>query len=211
MEGRKGLPTVPWCQKTHRATVGGALTARELWLRRIWFLPLFVFMLLTATRVRGRTRFGASSPTESMAREASTLSLATCRAGFFRCGIDPVGETPTSPIPLLARVALWFHHPHRRAGHIHARRLSESIEAVAIARQACGYAQRCGNNSSGIQERCRGSGEVCASSRTPTGRVHGEWVAPSAFLAGVDEVASDLKPEQKVERIVELRRSTVRC
>ena len=29
-------------------------------------------------------------------------------------------------------------------------------------------------------------------------------MAPSAFLAGVDEVASDLKPEQKVERIVEL-------
>ena len=26
--------------------LGGALTARELWLRRIWFLPLFVFMLL---------------------------------------------------------------------------------------------------------------------------------------------------------------------
>ena len=31
---------------THRAAFGGALTARELWLRRIWFLPLFVFMLL---------------------------------------------------------------------------------------------------------------------------------------------------------------------
>ena len=31
---------------THRAAFGGALTARELWLRRIWFLLLFVFMLL---------------------------------------------------------------------------------------------------------------------------------------------------------------------
>ena len=29
-------------------------------------------------------------------------------------------------------------------------------------------------------------------------------MAPSAFLAGVDQVDSDLKPEQKVERIVEL-------
>ena len=38
--------TVVKAQKTHRAAVGGALTARELWLRRIWFLPLFVFMLL---------------------------------------------------------------------------------------------------------------------------------------------------------------------
>jgi hypothetical protein len=33
----------------------------------------------------------------------------------------------------LARGPLWFHHLHLRAGHIHARRLSESIEAVAIA------------------------------------------------------------------------------
>ena len=110
-------------------------------------------------RVRGRIPFGASCPKRSLAREASTLSLATCHAGFSWRGIDPVGETSkTSPIPLLARVALWFHHPHLRAGRIHARRISESIEAVAIARQACGYAQRCGNNSSGIQERCRGSG-----------------------------------------------------
>jgi len=31
---------------THRAALGGTLTARELWLRRIWFLLLFVFMLL---------------------------------------------------------------------------------------------------------------------------------------------------------------------
>ena len=31
-----------------------------------------------------------------------------------------------------------------------------------------------------------------------------KWMAPSAFLAGVDQVDSDLKPEQKVERIVEL-------
>ena len=78
--------------------------------------------------------------------------------GFPGVVLIPLGRLPTSPIPLLARVALWFHHPHRRAGHIHARCLSESIESVAIARQACGYAQRCGNNTSGIQERWRGSG-----------------------------------------------------
>ena len=40
------LPGCVCVQKTYRAAVGGALTARELWLRRIWFLPLFVFMLL---------------------------------------------------------------------------------------------------------------------------------------------------------------------
>ena len=36
-----------------------------------------------------------------MAREASTLSLVTCRAWFFRRGIDPVGETlrvPENPL-----------------------------------------------------------------------------------------------------------------
>ena len=93
-----------------------------------------------------------------MAREASTLSLATCRAGFSRCGIDPVGETSNVPDTPLGSRRLVFHHLHLRAGHIHARRLSESIEAVAIARQACGYAQRCGNNSSGIHWRRRGSG-----------------------------------------------------
>ena len=71
--------------------------------------------------------------------------------GFPGVVLIPLGRLPTSPIPLLARVALWFHHPHLRAGHIHARRLSESIEPVAIAGQACGYAQRCGNNSSGIE------------------------------------------------------------
>src|SRR5438552_3142066 len=32
-----------------------------------------------------------------MAREASTLSLATCHAGFARHGIDPVGETSNVP------------------------------------------------------------------------------------------------------------------
>src|SRR5271157_4693225 len=71
--------------------------------------------------------------------------------GFPGVVLIPLGTLPTSPIPLLARVALWFHPPHLRAGHIHARRLSESIEAVAIAQQACGYAQRCGNTSLGIQ------------------------------------------------------------
>ena len=120
-----------------------------------------------------------------MAREVSTLSLATCLPGFPGVVLIPLGRLPTSPIPLLARVALWFHHPHLRAGYIHARRISESIEAVAIARQPCGYAQRCGNNSSGIQERCRGSGGGSASSHTPTERVHGEVTKPSRQRAAL--------------------------
>src|SRR5271157_5888770 len=64
--------------------------------------------------------------------------------GFPGVVLIPLGRLSTSPIPLLARVALWFHHPHVRAGYIHTRHISEWIEAVAIARQACGYAQRCG-------------------------------------------------------------------
>jgi len=43
--------------------------------------------------------------------------------GFPGVVLIPLGTLPTSPIPLLARVALWFHPPHLRAGHIHARRL----------------------------------------------------------------------------------------
>ena len=85
------------------------------------------------TRVRGRTAFGADCPKRSLAREASTLSLATCLPGIPGVVLIPLGRLSTSPRPLLARVALGFHHLHRRAGCIHARRLRESIKAVAIA------------------------------------------------------------------------------
>ena len=78
---------------THRAAFGGTLTARELWLG-IWLLRRFLFLLsCTASRVSGRFSSGASCPISSIAREASTLSLATRHAGFSRRGIDPVGET----------------------------------------------------------------------------------------------------------------------
>ena len=99
-------------------------------------LVLIVICLLhcgLVTRVRGRIPFGASCPKRSLAREASTLSLATCLPGFPGVVLIPLGRLSTSPIPLLARVALWFHHPHLRAGYIHARRISESSKAVAIA------------------------------------------------------------------------------
>ena len=54
-------------------------------------------LLVLATRVSGRIHFGAFCPSDSMAREASTLSLVTCHAGFSRRGIDPVGETSNVP------------------------------------------------------------------------------------------------------------------
>ena len=53
-----------------------------------------------------------------MVREASTLSLVTCHAGFSRRGIDPVGETTSFPITLLARGALSFYHTYARSGEI---------------------------------------------------------------------------------------------
>ena len=49
--------------------------------------------------------------------------------GFPGVVLIPLRRLPTSPIPHFARVALWFHYPHLQAGHIHARRMSESIEA----------------------------------------------------------------------------------
>ncbi len=53
--------------------------------------------------------------------------------GFPGVVLIPLGRLLTSPIPLLARVALWFHHPHLRAGHIQARHISESIDLAGQA------------------------------------------------------------------------------
>src|SRR5271157_1344888 len=83
--------------KTYRATFGGALASRELWFGRSGSDRYLSLLSGLVTRVSGRIPFGASSPIESMAREASTLSLETCHAGFSRRGIDPVGETSNVP------------------------------------------------------------------------------------------------------------------
>src|SRR5271165_1288674 len=83
--------------QTYRATFGGALASRELWVERSGFDRRFPSHCDLVTRVRGRIPFGASCPKRSLAREASTLSLATCHAGFSRRGIDPVGETSKRP------------------------------------------------------------------------------------------------------------------
>ena len=119
--------------ETYRATLGGTLASRELGFGRSGSDRDLSLHCGLVTRVSGRTAFGAYCPKRSLAREASTLSLATCLPGFPGVVLIPLGRLSTSPIPLLARVALWFHHPHRRAGCIHARRLRESIKAVAIA------------------------------------------------------------------------------
>ena len=79
--------------EAYRATFGGALAARELGFGRSGSDRYLSLLCGLVTRVRGRIPFGASCPKRSLAREASTLSLATCRAGFSRRGIDPVGET----------------------------------------------------------------------------------------------------------------------
>ena len=119
--------------ETYRATFGGALASRELGFGRSGSDRYLSLHCGLVTRVSGRTPFGAYCPKRSLAREASTLSLATCLPGFPGVVLIPLGRLSTSPIPLLARVALWFHHPHLRAGYIHARRISESSKAVAIA------------------------------------------------------------------------------
>src|SRR5208283_10698 len=119
--------------ETYRATFGGALASRELEFGRSGSDRYLSLHWGLVTRVSGRTPFGAYCPKRSLAREASTLSLATCLPGFPGVVLIPLGRLSTSPIPLLARVALWFHHPHLRAGYIHARRISESSKAVAIA------------------------------------------------------------------------------
>ena len=54
-----------------------------------------------------------------MAREALALSLVTCRAGFSGVVLIPLGRLQTSPKPLLARDACWFHHLRPQTGGIH--------------------------------------------------------------------------------------------
>src|SRR5271157_3059442 len=82
---------------TYRATFGGALASRELWFGRSGSDRYLSLLWGLVTRVSGRIPFGASCPRWSLAREASTLSLVTCHAGFSRRGIDPVGETSNVP------------------------------------------------------------------------------------------------------------------
>ena len=82
---------------TRRAAFGSALTARELRFGGICVRPLFLSNLAYGDGVSGRTYAGASCPIVSVAREASTLSLATYHGWFSRHGIDPVGETPNVP------------------------------------------------------------------------------------------------------------------
>jgi transposase len=115
----------PW--STHQAAFSSALTAHELGFGGICVRPLFFSKLLYGDRVSGRTYAGASCPMVSVAREASTLSLATRHAGFSRRGVDPVGETPNVPdTPLGSRRLVvsppapanrrhpWYSHPNSR-------------------------------------------------------------------------------------------------
>ena len=51
-----------------------------------------------------------------MAREASTLSLVTCHAGFSGVVLIPLGRLQTFPKTLLVRGALLFHHERPRTG-----------------------------------------------------------------------------------------------
>ena len=83
---------------TIRATFGGALASLELWFGRSGSDRYLSLLCGLVTRVSGRIPFGASCPKWSLAREASTLSLATYHAGFSRHGIDPVGETSIVPV-----------------------------------------------------------------------------------------------------------------
>jgi transposase len=56
-----------------------------------------------------RVHFGAYCPWVNLAREASTLSLATPVTVFYRPALIPLGKFRSSPKPLLARAALLFH------------------------------------------------------------------------------------------------------
>ena len=169
--------------EAYRATFGGALASRELGFGRSGSDRYLSLHCGLVTRVRGRTPFGAYCPKPSLAREASTLSLATCLPGFPGVVLIPLGRLSTSPIPLLARVALWFHHPHLRAGYIHARRISESSKAypplhdspVAM-HNAAETTSRASKSDAG------GLGKVSALSHTPTERVHGEFPITSTRL-----------------------------
>ena len=119
---------------THRAALGGALTARELLVGGSGFHVGLSFYY--PLRCRASV---AVFPLVLLARRVAWPErLRPCHwrlamPGFPGAVLIPLGRLQTFPILLLARGPLWFHHPHLRAGHIHARRISESIEAVAIA------------------------------------------------------------------------------
>src|SRR5208337_5293655 len=87
--------------ETYRATFGGALASRELWVGRSGSDRYLSLLCGLVTRVSGRIPSGAFCPKWSLAREASTLSLATCLPGFPGVVLIPLGRLPTSPIPLL--------------------------------------------------------------------------------------------------------------
>ena len=91
----------PEAPAKHRATFGGTLAARELGFERSGSDRYLSLHRGLVTRVSGRTPFGAYCPKRSLAREASTLSLATCLPGFPGVVLIPLGRLSTSPIPLL--------------------------------------------------------------------------------------------------------------
>src|SRR5271157_5216628 len=90
--------------ETYRATFGGAVASRELGFGRSGSDRYLSLHCGLVTRVSGRTPFGAYCPKRSLAREASTLSLATCLPVFPGVVLIPLGRLSTSPIPLLALI-----------------------------------------------------------------------------------------------------------
>ena len=95
--------------ETCRAAFGGTLAARELGFGQIWFPSLFASTLVSGDARQWPYSLWCFLPAASMAREASTLSLVTCHAGFSRRGIDPVGETSiVSDTPLGTRHLVVF-------------------------------------------------------------------------------------------------------
>ena len=83
--------------ETYRAAFGGPLASRELWVGRSCSSRCLPSLCGLVTRVRGRIPFGASCPKRSLAREASTLSLATCPPGFPGVVLIPLGRLPNVP------------------------------------------------------------------------------------------------------------------
>ena len=119
---------------THRAALGGTLTARELLVGGSGFHVGLSFYY----PLRCRASVAVFPLVLRARRVAWSERLRPCHwrlamPGFPCAVLIPLGRLQTFPILLLARGPLWFHHLHLRAGHIHARRISESIEAVAIA------------------------------------------------------------------------------
>ena len=104
---------------------GGTLTAREL---LAWGSGFHVGLSFYYP-LRCRAESVAVFPLVLLARRvAQSEMLRPCHwrlamPGFPGEVLIPLGRLQTFPILLLARGPLWFHHPHLRAGHIHARRI----------------------------------------------------------------------------------------